>query len=419
MDGCPRPCNGRIVPLLLFVAIMAALLAGCSLSTPLCDEGDALVAAAQPASALDVYARAKAQGDGCAEEGLETASTKQRRAVEEAARGEVAERAGDLPAATAAYQAALGLDVTNALAVAGLARLGQPEPVPPPPVAAQLRDPSWWAGPWPYFLSSALVSAFLAGAVLWFLGNKLAKLKAEADKSKNLLNAMERGLQSDQGRLDELDTHARTDRALIDAHKQDAAARAQATDSTLRELKAADAGAENARMKLDQELRDQRERIDHLTELIDLSAQAQAEPTSETFLWLEPPSVTGTPPNEGASDDERANGTEGGASADGAMSARDMQVEVNIFAIRIDDGQEVQEQLVIQRVIERGGAGKTDLSAHYEAVPLTEARSGREGRGGQHRGPGLGAGRVLVGDAGLPGPCGQREAGQGRRGRLA
>ncbi len=54
----PRPCNGRLLPLLLFVATMAALLAGCSLlSTPLCKEGDALIAAAQPARALEVYAR--------------------------------------------------------------------------------------------------------------------------------------------------------------------------------------------------------------------------------------------------------------------------------------------------------------------------------------------------------------------------
>ncbi|MGH3770772.1 MAG: hypothetical protein ACRDRW_05150 [Pseudonocardiaceae bacterium] len=66
-----RP-RGKSVELL--VATMAALLTGCSLSTPPCKEGDALVAAAQPARALEVYARAKAQGDGCAGEGLETAS---------------------------------------------------------------------------------------------------------------------------------------------------------------------------------------------------------------------------------------------------------------------------------------------------------------------------------------------------------
>jgi len=152
----PRLHSGKRVPLLLLVATTAALLAGCSLSTPLCKEGGNLVAAAQPARALEVYARAQAQGDRCAKKGLETASTNQRRSVEEAARGEAAEQVGDIPAATAAYQAALALDVTNALAITGLARIGQPEPVPPPP-AAQPQDPSWWAGPWPYLLGSALV----------------------------------------------------------------------------------------------------------------------------------------------------------------------------------------------------------------------------------------------------------------------
>lgn len=337
----PRPHTVQLVPLFLLVATMAALLAGCSLSTPLCEEGDALIASAQPVRALDVYARAKAQGDGCAEEGLETASTNQRRAVEEAAHGEAAERAGDVLAATAAYQAALALDVTNGLAVAGLARLGQPEPVPPPPVAAQPPDPSWWAGPWPYFLGSVLVSAFLAGAVLWFLISRLAKLETAAGESKKLLNTMERRLQSDQGRLKKLEDHARTGRELIDALKQDAAARAQGTEGAFQELKAADAGADRALKRLNLELRDQRERIDHLTELIDLSAQTQAEPTSEAVLWLEPPSVTGTPPNEGASDDGRADGTESDASAGSAMNAGVNRVEVNIFWIRSGSEQAV------------------------------------------------------------------------------
>ncbi len=84
----PRPHTGRLVPLLLLVATTVALLAGCSLSTPLCEEGDVLVEAAQPARALEVYARAQAQGNGCAEEGLEIASANQRRAVEEALGGE-------------------------------------------------------------------------------------------------------------------------------------------------------------------------------------------------------------------------------------------------------------------------------------------------------------------------------------------
>ncbi len=329
--------------------------------------------------------RAKAQGDGCAEEGLEAASTNQRRAVEEAARGEAAERAGDIPAATTAYQATLALDVTNALAVAGLARLGQPMPVPPPPAATQPPDPSWWSGPWPYFLGSVLVSAILAGAVLWFverrmtsglwtwldrlekklhgLENKLDKLKQEAATADRRLDDMKKSQQSDQVRLSELENHTRTDRALVDQLKKDTAARIQATESALRALRL------------------QKERIDHLTELIDLSAQTQAEPTSEVVVWLEPRSIAGTPANDVASDDERANGTEGGASADGAVSAGDMRVEVKVFAIGIGHGQAVQEQLVVQRVIERAmerdGAGEIDSSVdHRHEVPVTEQGPG-------------------------------------------
>ncbi|MGH3700639.1 MAG: hypothetical protein ACRDQY_14440 [Pseudonocardiaceae bacterium] len=338
------------MPLLLLVATMAGLLGGCSLSTPLCDEGDALVAAAQPARALEVYARAKAQGDGCAEQGLDTASTNQRRAAEEAARGEAAERAGDSPAATAAYQAALPLDVTNTLAVAGLARLGQ-KPVPPPPVTTQPPEPSWWAGPWPYFLSSVLISALLAGAVLWFvqrqmagLRTRLSKLEKKAATSDRRLNDVEKSQQSDHDRLDEAQKHIQT--------------------------------------KLDRALRLQKERIDHLTELIDLSTQTQAEPTREAVVWLEPRSVAGEPANEFASDDEKANGTERGASADGAMSDGAMRVEVNIFAIGIGRGQSDQEQLVIQRVIERrvmerDDAGETNPSAHDDRkAPLTAQEPG-------------------------------------------
>ncbi len=359
-----RPCDGRLLPLLLLVATMAAVLGGCSLSTPLCDEGDSLVAAAQPARALEVYARAKAQGDGCAEQGLDTASTNQRRAVEEAARGEAAERAGDIPAATAAYQTALARDVTNTLAVAGLARLGQPKPVPPP-VATQPPAPSWWAGPWPYFLGSLLVWALLAGVVLWFverriasglrtrlnrLENKLDTLKKEAATSDGKLGSMARSQQLDHARLRKLEDHILT----------------------------------AARAELDRALRLQEERIDHLTELIDLCAQTQAEPTSEVVVRLEPRSVAGKPANEVAAGDDGANGTEGGTSADSAISAGDMQdgwVEVNIFAVSIGYGQAVQEQLVVQYIIERpmerDDAGKTDPSArHDHEVPLTEQEPG-------------------------------------------
>lgn len=85
---------------------------------------------------------------------------------------------------------------------------------------------------------------------------------------------MEKSQQSDHAGLDELQNHIRTDRALIDALKQDAATRTQATESALRELNAAYA-------ELDRALLLEKERVDHLSELIDLSAQTQAEPTSE------------------------------------------------------------------------------------------------------------------------------------------
>jgi hypothetical protein len=299
----PRPCNRKLLPLLLLVATMAVLLTGCSLlSTSLCKEGDALVAAAQPARVLEVYARAKVQGDGCSVDGLEVASANQRQAVEEAARGEAAERAGGIPVAPVAYQAALTPDVTNALAVAGLARLGQPQPIPPPPVATPPPDPSWWASPWPYFLGSVLVSALFAGAVLWFVKRQIA-LGRE---------------------LTELLEHIESkDTAIL--------------------------AAEN----VDQELWLQKELIDDLTELIDMFAQIQAEPTSEVVVWLKPPSVAEMSANELVSDEETATGTEGGASADAAIGAGDMRVTVNVFAIESSHGQAVRKQLVIQRVIER------------------------------------------------------------------
>ena len=355
-DGCvpPRSHTGRLVPLLLLVAPTVALLAGCSLSTPLCEEGDTLVAAAQPARALEVYARAQAQGDGCAEEGLEIASANQRRAVEEAVRGEAAERAGDVQAATNGYQAALALDVTNALAIAGLARVGQPEPVPPPPVVAQPPDPSWWAGPWPYFLGSVLVSALLTGAVMWFVRTRLSVLEAAVTKSAKRLDVMEQSQQSDQVRLAELQKYMQTVQAQIHALEQDAVARTQARNDALRELKAADAEADRARAKLDRALRLQKERIDHLTELIDLSAQTQAEPTTEAVVWLEPSSTEGDLTNEVTSADKGTNRNAVGLNADGRTSAEDMRVAMNVFAIRTRHGQEFQEQLVIQRVIERG-----------------------------------------------------------------
>lgn len=128
---------------------------------------------------------------------------------------------------------------------------------------------------------------------------------------------MEKSQQSDHAGLDELQNHIRTDRALIDALKQDAATRTQATESALRELNAAYA-------ELDRALLLEKERVDHLSELIDLSAQTQAEPTSEVVVWLEPPqSVMGKPANEVNTDDQRANGTEGGASTNGATNAGD------------------------------------------------------------------------------------------------
>lgn len=330
----PGPSNGRFLPLLLLVTLIAGLLGGCSLSTSLCDEGDTLVAAAQPARALEVYARAKAHGDGCAEQGLGTASTHQRRAVEEAARGEAAERAGDIPAATAAYQAALPLDVTNALAIAGLARFGQPKPVPPPSVATQPSEPSWWAGPWSYFLGSLLIAALSVGAVLWFVERRIAS------GLRNRLDGLEKKAATSNRRLDDLES----DRSRFhDLHKQ---------------LNASD-----------RDLRLQTGRIDHLIELFDLSVLTQAEPTSEVVVRLEPLSIAGEPAPEGDSDAEKATATGGRASNDAAISAGAMRIAVNLWAIRSGQGRAVQQQLAIQRVIERAikphDPGKADPSTPY------------------------------------------------------
>ncbi len=190
-------------------------------------------------------------------------------------------------------------------------------------VTTQPAEPSWWATPWPYFLSSAL--ALLAGAVLWFIERQIAS------RPRNRLGRLEKQAFPSDKQLDNL--------------KQSA----------------------------------QQDRIDHV---IDRFAQTQAAPTSEVVETFGPRSVAGEPANEGASDDEKANGTEGGGTDDGATSDGAMQVEVNIFAIGTGRGQPVEENLVVvQRVIERAiapdDAGETDLSAYNNReTPLTEQEPG-------------------------------------------
>jgi hypothetical protein len=252
-------------------------------------------------------------------------------------------------------------------------------------VTTQPPEPSWWAAPWPYFLVSAL--ALLAGAVLWFVErqialrshNRLGGFEKQAAPSDWQLDDLKQSERLDPARLNELQTHISTE---IETFKKDASTRTQATEGALR-LNAADVEADQALAQLDRALRLQKDRIDHLTiQLIDLFAQTQAEATSEVVVWFEPRSVAGEPANEGASDDEKADGTDGGAGADGAMSDGNMQVEVNIFAIGTGRGQPVQENLVvvqrvIERAIQRDDAGETDPSAHNDRdAPLTEQEPG-------------------------------------------
>ena len=225
----------------------------------------------------------------------------------------------------------------------------------PPP------EPPWWAVPWPYFLVSAL--ALLAGVVLWFVERRIAL------RPRNRLGGFEKLAAPSDWQLDDLQQSEQWERAR----------RNDATERGPCELDAADVEADWTLGQLDRALGLQMDRIDHLrTELIDLFARTQAEPTSEVVVWFEPRSVAGEPANEGVPDDEKAHETE----ADGAMSDGDMRVEVNIFAIGTGRGQPVQDDLVvvqrvIERAIERDDAGETGPSADNDhGAPLTEQGPG-------------------------------------------
>lgn len=181
-------------------------------------------------------------------------------------------------------------------------------------VTTQPPEPSWWTDPWPYFLGSAL--ALLAGVVLRFierqrLRNRPGRLEKQAPSSDRQLDNQKQSEQPDRARLNE----------------------------PQKPLNSSDAAPKSACAKLDQPV----------------------------IPSLEPPPVAEEPANEGDSIDEKTNGTEGGASADSAVSAGNRQVRVNIFAPRT--GQAAQEQLVVvQRII-----GETDPSTHsgHEA-PLSK-----------------------------------------------
>jgi archaellum component FlaC len=71
-----------------------------------------------------------------------------------------------------------------------------------------------------------------------------------------LQTGQDQDLESNEGRLDDLDNDIRTTQAQIDELKI-----AMGTD---------------------------RDRIDHLPELLDVFTQTQPAPTDETVLWLEP-----------------------------------------------------------------------------------------------------------------------------------
>lgn len=137
---------------------------------------------------------------------------------------------------------------------------------------------------------------------------------------------MKLDLLANQGRLEQLKSHTRTDRELINTLKQKTLAYTQTIESLRRELAAlrdADAGADRACASLDRALRHQKENIDHLTKLINLFAETQAEPTNETVVRFRRRPVAGAPENEGRIDDEKADGTESAVYANSGISAGD------------------------------------------------------------------------------------------------
>lgn len=173
----------RRFSLLLLVTAMVVALAGCTPNGSLCRAGQTLLANGLPDHARYVYTRALAQGLDCAEEGLATASNNEARAADKAAAGLVAQHNRHLEVAKARYRAALALDVTNQIAIAGLARLGA-EPPPPPRIIVH-PSPPWWARPLPYLLALVVLCLFLVVRILRKLCSAVSEPPAEQNEPGN------------------------------------------------------------------------------------------------------------------------------------------------------------------------------------------------------------------------------------------
>lgn len=109
---------------MLCASLGAALLTGCSVSTPACDRADALAKQAKLAEAAQAYADAQRRKEGaCADDGLTDVAKRQAAALSAVARGQAAETARDPRAAEREYRAALALDPGNGRATTGLLRV--------------------------------------------------------------------------------------------------------------------------------------------------------------------------------------------------------------------------------------------------------------------------------------------------------
>jgi tetratricopeptide (TPR) repeat protein len=126
MAAVPNPRPHTALALAAVCAVIGtAVVAGCSTAdTPGCDRAATLARQTKLTAAAEAYAQAARDHEGqCATDGSAAVAKTQAEALTDLARGQAAEKAGDLTGARTAYQAALALDAGNSDATAGLARV--------------------------------------------------------------------------------------------------------------------------------------------------------------------------------------------------------------------------------------------------------------------------------------------------------
>ncbi|MGC4821756.1 hypothetical protein [Micromonospora sp. DT63] len=180
-----------LVPLLL----LSAAIASCSRATPLCDYADGLVKSAQLTQAADAYATAERSDEGdCADDGLKHVGELRAKASAYVAKGRAARRAGQLPAATASFRAALAIDhsdteaaaelqgLTSVSATPALAPSVVPILVKGPPGRDAGRGLAWLA----LVLTLVVIIAAL-GLAMWIRATRLAldRVAASLDAAKS------------------------------------------------------------------------------------------------------------------------------------------------------------------------------------------------------------------------------------------